>query len=180
MSPPFYRHDRPHLLRTGSGRGLLQVDLEILRGRAQNRVRPIKVPAFLIGSAPDCDLVLGDNRFPEAHSYLLLSPNEVSLRWLGIGPEVAVNGEPIQKARLRDGDHLRMGPYEFRISIRLIAAPPNASEPQILRLGRRPPDDLGTAAGEIRGLLAEIRQASEGDGTGLRRFVRARRRQGVA
>jgi hypothetical protein len=180
MSPAYFRHDRPHLLRTSSGRGLPQVDLEILRGRAQNRVRPVKVPAFLIGSAPDCDLVLGDNRFPEAHSYLLLSSSEVSLRWLGIGPEVAVNGQSIQKTRLRDGDHLQMGPYEFRISIRLVAAPPNSSEPQILRLVHLPPDDLGMAAGEIRGLLAEIRQATEGHGTGLRRFVRTRRRQVVA
>jgi Inner membrane component of T3SS, cytoplasmic domain len=161
MSPVFYRQDRPHRLRDGtSGRVLPHVELEILRGRAQNRVRPVKVPAFLIGSATDCDLVLGDNRFPEAHSYLLVSPNEVALRWLGVGPRVTVNNEPVDKARLADGDHLQMGPYHFRIAIHQLEAPPEEAEPRILRLDRRrPPDDRGAAGREIRGLLAEIREA---------------------
>ena len=174
MSPVFYRHDRPHLPYTGSGgpRDLPSVELEILRGRAQNRVRPEKVPAFLIGSATDCDLVLGDNRFPEAHSYLLLSPSEVALRWLGVGPQVAVNGESVQKARLCDGDHLRMGPYEFRISIRLVAPAPDTVEPQILRLNRIPPDDLEAPGREIRGLLAAIHQATAFSGP-LRQRVAA-------
>lgn len=160
MSPVFYRHDRPHRLRDGtSGRVLPHVELEILRGRAQNRIRPVKVPAFLIGSATDCDLVLGDNRFPEAHSYLLVSTTEVALRWLGVGPQVKVNDELIDKARLADGDHLQMGPYHFRIMIRQLEAPPEEAEPRILRLDRRrPPDDRGAAGREIRGLLAEIRR----------------------
>jgi hypothetical protein len=160
MTQTFRRYDRPHLPTGGGKRELPHVELEILRGRAQNLVRPVKVPAFLIGSALDCDLVLGDHRFPEAHSYLLLSGSEVALRWLGVGPEVAVNGEPIHKTQLRDGDHLRLGPYEFRISIRLREPTPDTVEPQILRLNRRPPDDLDSATREIRGLLAEIKRAS--------------------
>lgn len=163
MSPPIYRHDRPHLARGGSGapRDLPHVELTILRGRAQNLVRPVSVPAFLIGSATDCDLVLGDSQFPEAHSYLLLSPSQVGVRWLGFGPQVAVNGELIEKAPLRDGDHLRMGPYEFRVSIRLLEPTADSAEPRILRLNRAPPDDLDAASHEIRGLLAEILEAME-------------------
>jgi hypothetical protein len=159
MTQTFRRYDRPHLPTGGGKRELPHVELEILRGRAQNLVRPVKVPAFLIGSALDCDLVLGDHRFPEAHSYLLLSATEVALRWLGVGPEVGVNGEAIQKTQLRDGDHLQLGPYEFRISIRLREPKPDTVEPQILRLNRRPPDDLDSATREIRGLLAEISRA---------------------
>jgi hypothetical protein len=161
MTPVFRRYDRPHVPPSRGKPELPHVELEIVRGRAQNRIRPVKVPAFLIGSALDCDLVLGDHRFPEAHSYLLLSKSEVALRWLGTGPQVAVNGEPIQKTRLRDGDVLRMGPYEFRISIRVRDAAPESPEPQILRLNRRPPDDLDSAGREIRGLLAEILRATE-------------------
>jgi hypothetical protein len=160
MPTVFHRYDRPHLPTGGGQRELPLVELEILRGRAQNRIRPVKVPAFLIGSAIDCDLVMGDQHFPEAHSYLLLSANEVALRWLGVGPEVAVNGKPIHKMRLRDGDHLQLGPYEFRISIRLRDTTPDSVEPQILRLNRRPPDDLDSATREIRSLLAEILTAS--------------------
>ncbi len=160
MSPAIYRHDRPHRLRDGgTSRALPHVELEILRGRAQNMVRPVKVPAFLIGSASDCDLVLGDSRFPEAYSYLLLSPSAVALRWLGVGPKVAVNDQPIEKAQLADGDHLQMGPYHFRIIIRDLAMPPADAEPTILRLNRLPRGDGGAAGREIHGLLAEIRRA---------------------
>ncbi len=163
MSPPIYRHDRSHLARGGgrAQRDLPHVELTILRGRAQNLVRPVSVPAFLIGSATDCDLVLGDSRFPEAHSYLLLSPSEVGVRWLGFGPQVAVNGGLVEKAPLRDGDHLRMGPYEFRVSVRMLEPTADTAEPRILRLNRAPPDDLDAASHEIRGLLAEIVAAME-------------------
>jgi hypothetical protein len=163
MSPPFFRHDRPHLPRgsRGAARDLPEVELTILRGRAQNLVRPVKAPAFLIGSATDCDLVLGDSRFPDAHSYLLLSPSEVGVRWLGFGPQVAINGELIEKAALCDGDHLQMGPYEFRVSIRLVEPRADGAGPRILRLNRAPPDDLDAASHEIRGLLSEILEVIE-------------------
>jgi len=163
MSPAIYRHDRPHLPRGsgGAGRNLPEVEITILRGRAQNLVRPVTLPAFLIGGATDCDLVLGDSRFPDAHSYLLLSPSEVGVRWLGFGPQVSVNGELIEKARLADGDCLRMGPYEFRVSIRVRDTKYDAAEPRILRLNAVPPDDLDAANHEIRGLLAEILEAME-------------------
>ena len=41
------------------------VELEIMRGQARRRVRRVAAPIFLIGTANDCDLVLGDPRFPE-------------------------------------------------------------------------------------------------------------------
>ncbi len=97
---------------------LPQVTLEILRGRARQRIRPIVRPAFLIGSAADSDLMLGAEQFPAAHCYLLLNPEGVGLRWLGFAPDVLVNDRPVEKAELQDGDLLRTGPYEFRIRIR--------------------------------------------------------------
>jgi len=97
---------------------LPQVTLEIIRGRARQRIRPIVRPAFLIGSAADSDLMLGSQAFPTAHCYLLLNPEGVGLRWLGFAPEVLVNDRPVEKAELQDGDVLRTGPYEFRIRIR--------------------------------------------------------------
>jgi pSer/pThr/pTyr-binding forkhead associated (FHA) protein len=97
---------------------LPQVTLEIIRGRARQRIRPIVRPAFLIGSAADSDLMLGSQQFPTAHCYLLLNPEGVGLRWLGFAPEVLVNDRPVEKAELQDGDLLRTGPYEFRIRIR--------------------------------------------------------------
>lgn len=93
------------------------VELEITRGQAKRRVRRVDAPVFLIGTADDCDLVLGDPQFPDVHSYLFLSDEGVWLRHLGVGPSFAVEGRLVKSAQLCDGDCLRTGAYEFRISI---------------------------------------------------------------
>src|SRR4029078_11695807 len=59
------------------------VALEITRGRVQQRLRPVRGRVFLIGTASDCDLVLGDLTFSEAYAYLLLQGPEVTTRLRG-------------------------------------------------------------------------------------------------
>ena len=120
MRHQFKRHD-PHTVPTAPetpGQKLWpQVTLEIVRGRAQNRFRPVTEPAFLLGSAVDCDLVLGAARFPEVYAYLLLHENEVLIRHLGFVPELKVNGKSVTKSVLQDGDQMEMGPYLMRVHI---------------------------------------------------------------
>ena len=100
-----------------------RVSLEIVRGRARRKLRPVAVRAFLIGSAGDCDLVLGDSRFPEVHAYLLRNQPQVTIRWLGVGPVLMVNGRAaVDSEPLADGDAIQTGPYEFRIRIEPQAA----------------------------------------------------------
>lgn len=99
------------------------VKLVIERGEARNRVREIKGPLFLIGANEDADLVLGDAQFAEYHAYICLRGNEVTLRHLGNAPEVTINGRIVRWGELCDGDRLRMGPYQFRISIIPVAEP---------------------------------------------------------
>ncbi len=96
---------------------LPHVTLEIIRGQARERVRHVTTPAFLIGSAPDCDLVLGDPQFPQVYAYLIVHTGGVLIRHLGFDPELTVNGEDASREALRDGDHLRLGPYEFVVGI---------------------------------------------------------------
>jgi hypothetical protein len=97
---------------------LPKVELEITRGRARQRVRPIDGLAFLVGAADDNDLVLADPQFPDSHSYLLRSPLGLTLCWLGEGPEITVNGAPVLSTALVPADaRLRTGPYEFRIRL---------------------------------------------------------------
>lgn len=96
-----------------------KIEIEILRGKAANRFRPVTVPVFLIGSASDCDLVLGDRAFPEVHTYLYVAGNAVTLRHLGFEPSLSVQGALVENARLEHGQCFRLGPkYEFRIHIR--------------------------------------------------------------
>jgi len=96
---------------------LPQVGLEIVRGKASRRIREVSPPVFLIGAAEDCDLVLGDLRFPEAYAYLYVTIRGVSVRHLGEGPELYVNGELTESALLADGDILELGAYEFQVHI---------------------------------------------------------------
>jgi hypothetical protein len=102
--------------------GLPKVGLEIVRGRARNKIREVRGGAFLIGSAADCDLVLGDTRYAEVHSYLLLSPERVTIRHLGFGPGLSVGGQDVTWAALSNNDQLQTGPYEFRVRIEWPAA----------------------------------------------------------
>lgn len=89
--------------------------LEIARGRANRKVRRVKGPVFLIGSAEDSDLVLGDTQFPEGYAYVSLRDEVLSIRWLGEGPELQVNNWPVQNSPLKIGDRISAGPFEFRV-----------------------------------------------------------------
>jgi len=96
---------------------LPHVSLQIVRGQAREKVRHVTTPAFLIGSAPDCDLVLGDPQFPHVYAYLIVHTGGVLVRHLGFAPELTVNGRAAARVALRDGDRLRLGPYEFIVGI---------------------------------------------------------------
>ena len=142
---------------------LPQVELEIARGQARNLRRPVHGPVFLVGTAPDCDLVLGDPQFAEVHAYIFVTEEGVSLRHLGSEPTVLVCGRTVESAYLRDGDTLRMGPYEFLISIRWPVPAPQCDEiPHWLQ-----PPQVATATGDpahspqaaVRQLLDEVRAA---------------------
>lgn len=100
----------------------IAVDLTIHRGRAQRLVRAVQGPVFTIGTAQTCDMVLGDVQFPDVHSYVCIRTGVVSMRYLGEGPAVTVNGREVRWGELRDGDRIRTGPFEFRIGIRYLAS----------------------------------------------------------
>ena len=130
-----------------------RVELEIMRGRAKQMRRPVTGPAFLIGAAKDCDLVLGDPQFPAVHTYLRRDENGCSIRSLGFAPQLYVNGRPVEAAHLANGDILRLGPYEFRVAIRFesgvdlrTVAPDETGNP----------DEPGAAA--VRSLMGQVRQ----------------------
>jgi predicted component of type VI protein secretion system len=101
------------------------VELEILRGAARHRRRPVVVPVFLIGTAEDCDLMLGDAGLPEVHTYLYVRAEGVTIRSLGAAPALHVEGRSVESARLRDGNCFAIGPYAFRVHISGDEQPPH-------------------------------------------------------
>lgn len=140
---------------------LPRVDLEILRGRARNKLRPVKVPVFLIGSARDCDLVLAEADFPEVHTYVYVNRGGVSVRRIAESPSLLINGREVQAAAIVDGQKLQIGRYEFEVRIDRPANPrlhredeDGQQETPLLRIKSDPP---GLAL--VRALLEEIRAA---------------------
>jgi len=159
--------------------GLPKVQLEIVRGRARHRIRPVRVPVFLIGSAGDCDLVLGDPEFPEVHTYLFLNAGSVSARHLGAGAPLLVDGRIVKSAALHDGDVLSSGPYEFRIRIdfprpegsgdrRIDSGEPLRESPR--STSRRAVGASSAGIAQTRGLLHEVRNALTPTMAGVRLF----------
>jgi hypothetical protein len=121
MDAPILRFDR-HSSRQRQNLPLSRrVWLEITRGRVQRRIRPVRGPLFLIGSATDCDLVLGDSSFPEAYAYVFVQDPAIAVRRLGLGPELQVADEAVETAELQDGDRLSFGPFELCLHVAEIA-----------------------------------------------------------
>ena len=159
-----------------------RVTLEIVRGRARRLVRRVTPPVFLIGAAPDCDLVLADPQFPNAYAYVYVTSEGVTVRHLGAAPALFVNGRSAESAILEDGDRLAMGPFEFAINI--VPLDPRGG-------GIRAHDDdaatipydllgLDTAPGAVRHLLAEIRQSVYLPAIDLRLFDPSQPRAGAS
>jgi hypothetical protein len=163
-------------LRTGFPR----VELEIMRGRARNRIRRIDVPVYLIGSAADCDLVLADSGFPDVHTYLYVTKEGVSVRRLGEGPELAVDGQVMQASTIRNGQRLQLGSYEFTVHVGESAPRPDKSPvptpklPAIAELMATPPSSTlhlqPAGVAEVRCLLADIRATLQIE-TSLRLYI---------
>ncbi len=175
MQHRFKRHD-PHTIpkspETTGPRTWPQVTLEIVRGRAQNRFRPVTEAAFLLGAAVDCDLVLGASTFPEVYAYLLLGDDEVSIRHLGFVPELRVNGRSVTKAVLEDGDEIEMSPYLMRVHVqknRSRSAPPA----DISNRDQQEADDAAIRD-EVDELLSDIRASFLPDMQHLRLYVESK------
>lgn len=116
----------------------LDVAITIERGNAENLRRPVLGPVFTIGSALDCDLVLGDMQFPSYHSYVYVRGSRVSLRHMGFGPELTVNGREFRWGELRDADRVRTGPYQFSINIRPQFAKKQIDKKQVVASANNP------------------------------------------
>ena len=110
------QYDRAH------ARGAARVTLEITRGKAQQRIRPVQGKVFLIGTASDCDLVLGDLSFPEVYAYVFVDGSKIGIRRLGAGPALVVSGEPTERAELFQGDEVQFGPFGLRVLVESVAA----------------------------------------------------------
>ncbi|MBI85644.1 MAG: hypothetical protein CMJ81_20815 [Planctomycetaceae bacterium] len=154
------RHAEPKILPGPHFRSSLPVvELEIAQGEARNVSRQVQGPVYLIGTTVDCDLVLGDLQFPEVFAYLFLTKRGVSVRRLGTGPELTVNGRLVQSSPLFDGDVLSMGRYQFCLRVQWIHNDrPGFRNPSEDPVGKKTTDE---AIAEVNDLLCSVRRAGQ-------------------
>jgi hypothetical protein len=153
--------------------GAHRVELEIVRGEAQQRRRPVAGPAFLIGTSCECDLVLSSAQFSEVYACLVVLPSHVTVRQIGDGPAILINGQPADDASLQDGNRIVAGPFEFIVHI----APP--SEDHVLHYERPSRfatrwstarnDGDATTLGFAAELISDIRKALNEQRPAIRR-----------
>ena len=157
---------------------LPSVTLEIQRGKARELTRTVTPPVFLIGSALDSDLVLGDANFPEAYAYLYVKTDGIFLQYLGDGPEITVEGIRGETFRLENGQRIEAGPFEF--IIRIEAGRPGRKEEVPVEdsswdspLAGNSEDwfDFGSAIDEVRSLVSDVRSQLKLPASTLRLFV---------
>ncbi len=125
---------------------LPRVELEVTRGRTRQALRPLESRAYLIGAAPDCDLVLTDAQFPAVYAYVMRDADGARIRAIAESPLLTVNNQKVEEVRLTDGDLVRTGPYEFRVRVS-----PAPIEAIVARTGQRHRiDPAVTASGGTR------------------------------
>ncbi len=77
----------------------------------------ISQPRTSLGRGDDNDLVLPDAAVSSRHCEFLVQTNGLAVQDLGSSNGVYVNGRRVQSQVLRDGDVVRIGQYEGRISL---------------------------------------------------------------
>jgi hypothetical protein len=71
--------------------------------------RPVSSGMFLIGHGPSCDLRLGMSDVPSIHSVIQLDAKSAEITQISSQPELLINGEPVKRSPLHDGDLIEIG-----------------------------------------------------------------------
>jgi predicted component of type VI protein secretion system len=87
-------------------------------GKMEGKTIPVPLSQFLIGRDPQCHLRPASPLISKRHCALEIRGDSVFVRDFESTNGTLVNGKSIQgEAELHDGDQLKAGPLEFRISL---------------------------------------------------------------
>ncbi len=128
--------------------------LEIRRGRTGYPQRPVCSRNFLIGGGPGCDLRLGGDDIPPAHTLLTISEDGAIAQWLAESPPLLVNGKLTHETTLGDGDQIKIGRFEFIVHRLLM---PSSAEDAPAQTPSKTPAQSGMETTALLGLLAEAK-----------------------
>lgn len=132
--------------------------LRLADGERRFPFRPISSNLFLIGQGPGCDLRLGLAEIPAIHSAIQIHKGMAEIVRIASEPELLINGEPVSKCRLQEGDLIEIGDVRlayFPCSSAVGVAADTSSNPSAM-----------SALQLVKGLQSELRLiSSEASGT---------------
>jgi serine/threonine protein kinase len=74
-------------------------------------------PVTLVGRAAECSIVLRAADVSKHHCQILLEADQVLVEDLGSANGTCVNGRPVRRVRLRDGDELHIASHAMKVRI---------------------------------------------------------------
>ena len=72
---------------------------------------------LVVGTRAEVQIRIVSSQVSRSHALLLCSDGTIFVRDLASRNHTFVNDRPVREARLNDGDELRIGPFQFRVSI---------------------------------------------------------------
>ena len=107
-----------------------EVWLEIVNGGMAGKQFILYHDETSIGTAPGCHVTLiKDPHIAPHHASVLRGPAGPEIRAIDSGVPVLVNGQPAQRAPVKDGDQVQVGATLLRLGLREQAMPTVAGEP---------------------------------------------------
>src|SRR5437764_10404656 len=118
----------------------MKLSLVVAAGVHQGKAIPIPTPQFLIGRDPSCQLRPASEIVSKRHCAVLVRDGKILVRDFGSTNGTFVNGQQVaEEVEVKDGDHLKVGPLEFKLRVEgaparkpaaAPAAPAAAAKPQ--------------------------------------------------
>ena len=88
-----------------------------LRSVATGETIPLTGEATVLGRSEECDIVLKSPEVSRRHCRIVCRTDEVIVEDLGSSQGTHVNASPVSRARLQDGDRLRIGREVFQVRL---------------------------------------------------------------
>lgn len=90
-------------------------------------IRPLTVPASLLGHAHGCEVYLGSSSVARCHAMVISDCGRFIIRDLCTRETTVVNGQAVEESYIREGDRIEIGRFSFQLKTLETRAPAAAA-----------------------------------------------------
>ena len=134
-------------------------------GKASGQTIPIKIPRFVIGRDPDCNLRPASAMISKKHCAFMVKSGNVSLHDFDSTNGTFLNDEPVKgEVALKHDDVVKVGPLTFKIAIEATPAPSKPTPlPKAINANTEEDDAAALLLSLEDGTIAPSTESSEGE-----------------